>query len=260
MSKCLTTAAIVFSLLLLAAPDSHAAKVLELKSANYDPNAGVWSDTSGNGNDAVAGNAPALVPGQTPNGSAVVRFSGNNFLNLTSGISSAAFTCVAYVRPTSGDSRTIVGGETASFQYRIGGDGFGDKQEVLLRNLTRLGESNSDVSTSDFSTISVTIGGGGTFRLNQANDGGPRSQFPSPTNLVGAASGPNEFYSGDIAEIRIYDTVLSDAERTAVEEEIRQTYEGGGLTAVPSARSFVLAGLGVVGLLGYAWRRRRRVL
>jgi hypothetical protein len=57
------------------------------------------------------------------------------------------------------------------------------------------------------------------------NDGTPRTLFYAPTNMIGAASGPGEFYSGDIAEIRIYNTVLSDTDRATIEEQIRKTYE-----------------------------------
>lgn len=227
MQKYLSRAGIIVGLLLGMASTVCADEVLELKSANYDPIAGVWSDSSGLGNDAlVTTSSPSLTPGATKNGSAVVTFDGTNFLMLTPGISASGFTCFAYVRPNPGDSRTIVGGGTGSFQYRIGGDGFGDKQEVLQRNLVRLGESTTDVSTTDFSIISVTYaGGGGSFRLAEAGDGAPRNLFYAATNLVGAASGPGEFYNGDIAEIRIYNTVLSDADRATIEEQIRQTYE-----------------------------------
>lgn len=219
--------ALVSSLLLVGVPAVHADEVLELKAANYDPVSGVWTDSSGKANDALGVSPPVLTPGQTPNGSAVVTFDGTNYLTLTPGILEAGYTCFAYVRPMPGDSRTIVGGDTGSFQYRIGGDGFGDKQEVLQRNLVRLGESTTDVPTTSFSIISVTYGGGGTFRLAEAGDGAPKNLFTAATNLIGAASGnpPNESYIGDIAEIRIYNTVLSDADRATIEEQIRKTYE-----------------------------------
>lgn len=68
-------------------------------------------------------------------------------------------------------------------------------------------------------------GGGGTFRLAEATDGAPENIFSAPTNLIGAASGPGEFYLGDIAEIRIYNEILSDADRATIEERIRTTYE-----------------------------------
>lgn len=227
MRKHLGSCALVCAIVLVTASAVRADKILELKAANYDPCANVWSDSSGNGNDAVGTTSPPfLSPGQTPNGSPVVTFIGANFLTMTPGLSSVGFTCFAYVRPNSGDSRTIVGGGTGSFQYRVGGDGFGDKQEVLQRNLVRIAVSTTDVSTSDFSIISIAYsGGGGPFRLAKANDGSLPMYFYAATNLIGAASGPNEFYSGDIAEIRVYNTILSETERAAIEEEIRQTYE-----------------------------------
>jgi hypothetical protein len=226
MRRHLATAVLGFALAFVITPALCADEVLELKAANYDPSTGIWSDSSGNGNDAMGlVSPPSLTTGQTPNGSSVVTFSGTNFLSLSPGISSGGFTCFAYVRPMPGDSRTIVGGGTGSFQYRVGGDGFGDKQEVLQRNLVRLGESMTDVSTSNFSIISIAYGGA-AFRLAEANDGTPQhTLFTAATNLIGAASGPNEFYSGDIAEIRIYNTVLGDADRATIEEEIRKTYE-----------------------------------
>jgi hypothetical protein len=229
MRKHLGWTVFVFILLLIATPAIQADIVLQLKSAKYDPVAGVWMDSSGGGNDATATTSPpTLNPGQTLNGSAVVTFDGTNFLTMTPGIVASGFTCFAYVRPNSGDSRTIVGGDSGSFQYRIGGDGFGDMQEVLQRNQVRLGVSNTNVDTVNFSVISVTYagGGGGSFRLAETGDGSAGSLFFSaPTNLIGAASGPGELYNGDIAEIRLYNTVLSDADRAAIEEEIRLTYE-----------------------------------
>jgi hypothetical protein len=159
----------------------------------------------------------------------VVTFDGvSTFLAMNPGISAGAFTCFAYVRPMPGDSRTIVGGGTGSFQYRVGGDGFGDMQEVLQRNLVRLGVSNTPVDTSSgkFTIISITYSAApGTFRIAETDDGMPGFLFYSPTNLVGAASGPGEFYMGDIAEIRIYNEVLSDTDRATIEEAIRKTYE-----------------------------------
>src|SRR6266404_1524486 len=123
MGKHLGRAALVFSLLLVTKSAVRADKVLELKSANYDPVAGVWSDSSGNGNDALGlVSPPSLNPGQTLNGSAVVTFDGTNYLTLTSGISSAAFTCFAYVRPNPVGINSIVAGATGSFQYRIRGN------------------------------------------------------------------------------------------------------------------------------------------
>jgi hypothetical protein len=233
MRKHLGWAALVASLLLVLPPAVRAQlEVLELKAANYDPVAGIWHDTSGNGNDASGGIPPALTLNATKNGKAVVTFDGvTTYLQLTTGVQAAEYTVFAYVRPMPGDSRTIVGGGTGSFQWRIGGDGFGDVQEVLQRNLVRLGISNTNLDTTGtvFSNISALYSTApGTFQIGETDDGMPVQSylFYSATNLVGAASGPGEMYGGDIAEIRIYDVAIWDpAIRAAIEEEIRKTYE-----------------------------------
>ncbi len=138
---------------------------------------------------------PSLTPGQTLNGSPVVTFDGTNFLTLTSGISSPTFTCFAYVRPAPVGINTIVGGRTGSFQYRIRGN-FQGQQEVLVRNLVNLGHSNTIVDTTVFSTVSVAIGPVATFRLNEAGDGSANNQFSAATDMIGAASGPNDSIPG----------------------------------------------------------------
>jgi hypothetical protein len=71
--------------------------------------------------------------------------------------------------------------------------------------------------------------------------------------LVGAASGPNEFYNGDIAEIRLFNTVLTEAERATVEAELQAAYGA----PIPEPSTLALAALGTLGLVGYAWRRWR---
>ena len=65
MKKQLARSAVILSLILTSTAPVRADKVLELKSANYNPNTGIWSDSSGNANDAVGGNPPALIPNQT---------------------------------------------------------------------------------------------------------------------------------------------------------------------------------------------------
>jgi hypothetical protein len=61
------------------ATSGHAQLVEQLKASNYNATTGVWSDSSGNGNDAMASTAggealATLVTGATPNGSSCLAF------------------------------------------------------------------------------------------------------------------------------------------------------------------------------------------
>ena len=219
------------SLVTITSPVS-AALVLKLEAANYDPSTGAWSDTSGNSNHATQGtttNRPGLVANQSANGSSVVRFDGaGDFLNLTSPISPASaadgFTAFAYLRPyTAASPRTIFSGTVGSLQYRVSGSG---AQQLVRTYQANLG-SGSVLSTSDFSNINAQVNNaGGSFRLNGAADGSATaSSFTAPiTNIGRNDQGNNEFFAGDIAEIRIYNTQLTLPQVQAVEAELNAAY------------------------------------
>lgn len=226
MPKVLTT----FSAALLFAGISNApaALVLQLQAQNYNPATGTWTATVGsNALQATTANRPALGAGQTINASPAVQFDGTDFLTLGTPIpnSASGYTAFAYLRtPNSAVARTIFAGGNGSFQYRIGGDGLNLRQQNLRRGQVNLAGSSTDLSTTAFNNInsSITSGAGGSiFRLNGNPDGTDTDPgaFTADITQIGAGSGPNEFFVGDIAEIRIYDSILTLAERQAVETQ-----------------------------------------
>ncbi len=93
--------------------------MVNYESANYDASTGVWTDTSGNANNASVANAysqlpsngtPTLVTNATPNGSSAVQFTFSatapgtlgQSLGLTTPLSSSTgFTIFAYILPSS---------------------------------------------------------------------------------------------------------------------------------------------------------------
>ncbi len=227
---------------------------LDLKAANYNPVTGVWTDSSPNGNDATVGNAgsrASLDPGATPNGSSAVGFTSGDFFNLTSSINSAAYTVFAYIEATGGGNpQTIVSGGAngGAFQYRISGDGF-TSQEDLRQGQANLGQSNTSIPTTSFVNINTAIdGSGATFRFDGANDGtAAGSAFSQGLTTVGSANN-GEFFTGDIAEIEVFTSVLTPVQIAAVEAGFNTAY------AVPEPSAL----LSMVGLLGIAGFRRLR--
>lgn len=247
----------------VAASQVRAALVLDLKSADYNATTGTWTDSSGNGDDATqvtAANRPTLVAGGAPNTtSPVVRFASGQYLTLNTGISSTAYTVLAFVRPgdATNNPKTMISGDAGSLQYRIGGDSAnGDKQELIRRSQANLGIGTGVLSTSAFSNINLAVDGtGGTFRLNGAADGttGGLVTTAAATIIGSAGNGanaPNEGYVGDIAELQVYNTVLTTAQIQTIEANYNTTY-------APEPASLTLCAIGGMVLLG---RRRRRPL
>lgn len=222
-------AACAAALLWLGASSAHASLVLQLQASNYNQSTGTWTATVGsNATQATAANRPTLVSSLTPNGYSAVRFDGNDRLGITVPIPSGTpYTAFVFLRPndiagTGGG--TIFAGAAGSFHYRMSNE----KQSAVRMNQAALGDGTATLSTTAFSSINATVSpSGGTYRLNGAAVGtNAASSFTSTIGSIGShiQDVPGEFFSGDIAEIRIYNTVLTDLERAAVESEFNAAY------------------------------------
>ena len=191
-----------------------------------------WLDKSGLANDAVQpqpGNQPQVVAGQL-NGLPVVHFSAsaNDSLNLPNLMAEATGgEAFAVLRKTS--TPNIVG------LWAFGGAGGSRYPEGN-------GELYDDFATSDWIDAGpppagltefhlYNVGGDGTTWFQNING---RSQFRQTGNTVAFRPNPNigdgqgSAFDGDLAEVVIYDHVLTSAERDAVGEYLTAKY------AIPS--------------------------
>ena len=253
---------------LTTADAAHAATLeLRLVAANYDPNTGTWTDTSGAGNHATQGNAaerPALATGATPTGQTAVRFDGDDdFVSLpnflTGDLAAEVFVVIRNDVDTPANS-----GQTGLWDFGSDGtnshypwtdgviyDEFGTtSRKTTLNRATPLNQYNVYNVRSETNLWESRLNNGEIFTTNSNAVG-----FSAAPKL-GESEAPDAYnLDGDIAEIRIYTydpsqgSGLTEAERTAIHNELRATY----IVPEPGA-----LGLMAMAALPMVARRRRR--
>lgn len=189
-------------------------------------NVSAWADQSGKGNTVAASVAamPKLVANAL-NGGSVVRFDGlNNYLSATKTISSAtnATIFIVFKAFKSGAAMKVFDNQYASA---------GTRRNVTLDPTGSLGGLGASVTNFNWAGQYLVVSAfhtgtnsalyfNGQFVTNTAGNGAANLMTPSASPIVVGASknGPySDKYAGDIAEIIVYDGVLSDAVRQSVE-------------------------------------------
>jgi autotransporter-associated beta strand protein len=215
--------------------------LVQLIATNYNPANGKWTDSSGNGNNATytkfSGTLtlPVLASGVTPNGSSAVDIiATNGSFNFSSSLSGASgYTVFAYVMPTTdtGGSRFALTGGSAG--YALEYNFYQGHQNWVSEYQGGGGPGTATIPTSSFSLVDLAIsasGGtftGGSFRLNGASDGttgAGAGSTTSPITRVGNNEGGGDGFVGDIAEIDIYNGVLSSNQISTVEAQLTTNY------------------------------------
>ena len=215
--------------------------LVQLIATNYNPANGIWTDSSGNGNNATYAKfsgtltLPVLASGVTPNGSSAVDIiATNGTFNLSSSLSgTSGYTVFAYVMPTTdtGGSRFALTGGSAG--YALEYNFYQGHQNWVSEYQGGGGHGTATIPTSSFSLVDLAIsasGGtftGGSFRLNGASDGttgAGAGSTTSPITRVGNNEGGGDGFVGDIAEIDIYNGVLSSNQISTVEAQLTTNY------------------------------------
>lgn len=176
-----------------------------------------WADRSASANNATQSTAAAKPTFKTAiqNGLAIVRFDGGDSLVLGTNITGGPIHAFAVLDANGSGYRTIFAAlAAAQLQWRIDADG---KQSLLKSSTAGIGTSTSAIG-ANFNYIAVSYSNpNALFRLNGADDGGGTSaQTGMVINRIGINQATEQF-NGDIGELLIYSSVLSDTDRNRVE-------------------------------------------
>jgi hypothetical protein len=220
---------------------------LQLKAANYNATTGVWTDSSGNGNNATYSGASiaSLITGVTPNDSSAVDLSGIGSFVLNSSISAASgYTVFAYIEPSNTTGRHALTGGSASTALEY--DVYNGNQDFLTEYTADIGHGNGTISTSSFSLIDLAVSSaGGSFDLNGSSDGTTAgATFGNPITRIGNNEGGGDGFAGYIAEIDIYTGVMTPGQISAEESALTSAY------AVPEPSAWIMMSAGVGMLFG----------
>ncbi|HEV3439411.1 MAG TPA: DUF1549 domain-containing protein, partial [Gemmata sp.] len=201
----------------------------------------LWPNRAGFSGDATPlapKNAPikttAKIDGHTKS---VVRFDGQSVLEAQRQVPPVGTLFIVFqTAATARSGERIVGWEDAD----TGKHGLGlmtDPSGRLHAILRKDGQSGDLVDTrkpTEFETVSITWGPGGTMmRRNGVETAAPKSISGISSDpkiaalkIGGPGSGGSPRFHGDIAEIRVYNRQLQEAERKQVEAELRDTWFG----------------------------------
>jgi hypothetical protein len=203
-----------------------------------------WQDASGQGYEAtVSGSAAPVLTYNAINGQPAVRFDGvddhlvlnGGFADFTSGLS-----VYIVARPTavrSGSKLLMLGNGAGQQNIGFGraGGGAGLQYFVDGSGGVRWFNTNNALVTGEAALFSVVQGGGAanagttaTVEKNGTSVGSGASWVPPvvtrATNYIGRSYWADGLFQGDIAEILIYDRVLTAEEQATVKEYVAQKY------------------------------------
>ncbi len=188
-----------------------------------------WFDSSGNGQDAIQGNSTLqpLYKTNILNGYPVVRGDGSNDLmtNTTIGavLHSATQGSIIVVANLTGDtSYGLMGFPTYIGYWRYVGDGNG--YFGVMRGVRLEGTPTAMPTTGAY--IFSTVSGASTYTIHQngVSKASTTTSWINPGTLVLFNETTPGYFAGDLAEVIIYNTGLSAADRQTVERYVGAKY------------------------------------
>lgn len=187
-------------------------------------------DRSGNGRHLTEATNKPLYRTLQLNSLAVARFDGtNDKLAATFGMPTAQSTIISIVKQTAADTteRYVYDGIAVGARHAL---------ETFTTNVTRwvrrtdLGTSTFDNTKNEFAVYTSRIGSTALSGMRANSVSTDSTDFAGSTLTgfkVGARYDDTLFWDGDVAEIIIYDGLLSDADVASVEAYLNKFYDTG---------------------------------
>jgi autotransporter-associated beta strand protein len=224
-----------------SAPTPGAALDLDPQLSTITTSSGVVtdiSDLSGNGNDATNNGTPGSVTLTTINGHKALSFSGSAGLtsNFTNGNEPGTVFAVISATNTTGPSAIVAGNDGnggGGLELRL----YQSKLQALNEGLAGYNSSTSTVSASTLSIVAYAYNSSnGTYYLNGTaigTSGAPTLTTSNPFTIGYKESNnstPNEFFTGSIGTILVYNSVLTSSQIATTEAFLAQEYASSATT------------------------------
>lgn len=206
-----------------------------------------WADRSGNSNDmyqGASGYEPSLVTNSI-NGHSVLRFASGRYLNMPSaatlGIQNSDYEVFIVARSTSVNSNTeflLAGTSIEQYEFHLNGS-VGARFIPNTANYVDKGVSGDYTNTNTQIFNLRATDSYGFVMVNGVDSTkkmtGSRSSFAGNL-LLGIRGGGSLPFNGDIAEVIIYNAVLTNSARDSVQNYLKEKY---GLEVLPAEISKV---------------------
>ena len=199
-------------------------------------NVSSWTDQSGNGNDATQStseNQPLYVTNEL-NGKPVLRFGGNNVLTHLLSLNTTTFTILLVAKCTLDSGNQFIIGltkpndifEGISSRHASLGENYGCYMNSWIQSSYSLYNA---FKIACMSVSSFTVTDGVLFSTNGVVEYRTGSDYYSDSverRGIGASNATfdSQFFTGDIAEIIVYDSTLGTTERQQVESYLSNKY------------------------------------
>lgn len=203
-----------------------------------------WPDSGPNGNNASAATSDIRYFNNGINGRPIVRFPDGRNMTTTSPGDLSAFTVFTVSKSTRTTKLPSLITADANGGFTLGSTADANhRMQMGPRGGTIMATANTDTNLTDFfvRTYDYTSGSQNMF-LNGTLDGTGTSTvaFTSGAKMT-LGTAPTNDYSGDVAEIIVYNRVLSPAERAKVHSYFQGKYGIAVSDYVPPSNAFIHA-------------------